>query len=96
MKGKNWTWTRYVLTWAVVVFSLGACSGEPATNEAIERADAAASVPGCELITGAEIQDATGVAADRSEDGSSAIRGCSWYTADGRPLVGVTVGAAHV
>ena len=51
-------------------------------------------MPGCELITGAEIQEATGLAPGRSEEGPRLVRDCNWYIADDRPLVGVVVGAA--
>jgi hypothetical protein len=70
------------------VFTGSAC--EPEQCERWRRGQ----VPGCELITGAEIQAATGVAASRSEGGARLIRDCNWYTADDRPLVGVVVGAA--
>ena len=88
------TWTLFVLAWAVLVPPLGACSREAPANRGSERDDGAANVPGCELITGAEIQAATGLAPGRSEEGSKLIRDCNWYTADDRPLVGVVVGAA--
>jgi hypothetical protein len=88
------TWTLLVLAWAVLVSPLGACSREAPANRGSEGDGGAANVPGCELITGAEIQAATGLAPGRSEEGSKLIRDCNWYTADDRPLVGVVVGAA--
>jgi hypothetical protein len=88
------TWTTFVLAWAVLISPLGACSREAPANRGNERDGDAAKVPGCELITGAEIQEATGLAPDRSEQGSSLVRDCNWSTADGRPLVGVAVGGA--
>lgn len=88
------TLTLFGLAWAVLVSLLGACSREAPANRGSERDGDAAKVPGCELITGAEIQEATGLAPGRSEEGSRLIRDCNWYMADGRPLVGVVVGAA--
>lgn len=88
------TWTRFAFAWAVLVSPFGACSREAPTNRESEPAGAAANVSGCELITGAEIEQATGLAPGRSEPGSSVIRDCNWYTADGRPLVGLVVGGA--
>jgi len=88
------TRTLLVLAWAVVVSALGACSREAPADRGSERDGDAAKESGCELITGAEIQEATGLAPDRSEKGSELIRDCNWYMAVGRPLVGVVVGGA--
>jgi hypothetical protein len=83
-----------VLACAVLVSPVGACGREASVNRGSERAGDAAKAPGCGLITDAEIQEATGLAPASSEEGSRLIRGCDWYAADGRPLVGVVVGAA--
>jgi hypothetical protein len=59
-------WTKLVLAWAVLVSPLGACSREAPANRGSDRDGDAAKVTGCELITGAEIQEATGLSPDKS------------------------------
>jgi hypothetical protein len=74
---------------------VGGCSGEaPADRENENRTEAASAVAGCDLLTTEEIGAALGLAAERSNEQEGLMRGCDWSTSDGRPLVGVGVGAA--
>jgi hypothetical protein len=104
MRRQNGTWTVIVPMCAVLVAALASCSGEVPADEASQQnsetaapeagAEASASAAGCELLTTEEIQAAIGAAPDRSEEGQGS-RACNWFTADGRSLVGVVVGAAQ-
>lgn len=70
------------------------CSAEGAEEPGSTPAAAVARTPGCELLTAEEIAAATGTAPARTEWDDTTLRGCSWYQADGRPLLGLVVGAA--
>lgn len=87
-----------VLT-AILLLAAPACAGDAETDRGRTPAHAAAAaereaVPGCSLLTAAEIESATGAAPARAEWDDDNVRGCSWYDADGRPLLGLVIGAA--
>jgi hypothetical protein len=92
-----------LLAWALLTAGASGCSVEapeeratPPEGLTAPQNDLAESAPtpGCELITAAEIEAAMGQAPARSEWDDSTLRGCSWYRADGRPLLGLVIGAA--
>jgi hypothetical protein len=89
---------RALLTAAVAGCSAEATDDRNGSQEARTAATGAvpeaARAPGCELITAAEITAATGKVPARSEGDDTNLRGCSWYDADGSPILGLTIGAA--
>jgi hypothetical protein len=88
------TCATFVLAGAVLIWPLGACSRDAPASGRTGRGGDATKVSGCELITAVEIQEVTGLVAGKSDEGSGLIRDCNWSTADGRPLIGMVVGAA--